>query len=166
MPARTDSLDVVSEQIRELQRSGKRVVFTNGCFDILHPGHIDLLRRARQLGDVLVVAINTDNSVMRLKGRGRPIIPQPERAELLAGLEMVDFVCAFDEDTPLEAILKIRPDILVKGADWSVNAIVGGAEVEQWGGKVIVLPLVEDQSTTGVVERVVARYGNSGKANP
>ncbi len=141
-----------------MQARGQKIVFTNGCFDILHSGHIDLLRRARALGDALVVAVNTDASVARMKGPGRPIIPQDERAELLAGLEMVDFVCLFDEDTPRETILAIRPDVLVKGADWLDN-IVGRAEVESWGGKVAALPLVEGSSTTGIVERVLSRYG-------
>jgi rfaE bifunctional protein nucleotidyltransferase chain/domain len=165
MPARIESLETISKLTRALQRSGKKVVFTNGCFDLLHSGHIDLLRRGRDLGDALVVAINTDNSVCRMKGSDRPIVPERERAELLAGLEMVDFVCSFDEDTPLEAILKIRPDILVKGADWGIDGIVGRAEVEGWGGKVIALPLVNGKSTTGIVERVLARYGTSRKTN-
>jgi rfaE bifunctional protein nucleotidyltransferase chain/domain len=165
MPGSTKSLDNVANEAHALQQSGKRVVFTNGCFDILHAGHVDLLRRARALGDVLVVAVNSDASVRRMKGPNRPIIPENERAELLAGLEMVDFVCTFDEDTPLEAILKIRPDVLVKGADWINDGIVGRAEVEGWGGKVVALPLVEGKSTTGIVERVLARYGNSRKTN-
>jgi D-beta-D-heptose 7-phosphate kinase/D-beta-D-heptose 1-phosphate adenosyltransferase len=152
------ALDSVAEKARQLQASGKKVVFTNGCFDILHPGHIDLLRRARNLGDALVVAINTDASVRRFKGPRRPITPEQERGELLAGLEMVDFVCMFDEDTPLEAILKVRPDVLVKGADWGLDGIVGRNEVENWGGKVVAIPLVEGQSTTSIVERVLARY--------
>src|ERR1041385_8401611 len=115
MSAEINSVDTISQQVREAQRSGKRVVFTNGCFDILHAGHLDLLRRAKDLGDLLVVAINTDVSVQRMKGPNRPIIPEQERAELLAGLSTVDFVCTFDEDTPLETILKIHPDVLVKG---------------------------------------------------
>lgn len=153
------TLQAVAAQVRRLQTSGKKVVFTNGCFDILHSGHVDLLARARALGDALVVAINTDASVRRMKGPNRPIIPQDERAELLAGLDVVDFVCTFDEDTPLEAILAIRPDVLVKGADWTAN-IVGQTEVESWGGKVAALPLIEGHSTTGIVERVVARYSS------
>src|SRR5579862_424715 len=140
------SLQAVAVQVRKLQSEGKRVVFTNGCFDILHSGHIDLLSRARALGDVLLVAINSDSSVVRIKGSGRPIIPQQERAELLDGMEMVDFVCWFEEDTPLQAILTLHPDILVKGADWTDN-IVGQREVEGWGGKVLGLPLVEGHST-------------------
>ena len=165
MPARIESLETISNLTRALQRSGKKVVFTNGCFDLLHSGHIDLLRRARDLGDALVVAINTDDSVCRMKGPARPIVPELERSELLAGLEMVDFVCSFDENTPLEAILKIRPDVLVKGADWGIDGIVGRAEVEGWGGKVVALPLVNGKSTTEIVERVLSRYGNSRKTN-
>jgi D-beta-D-heptose 7-phosphate kinase/D-beta-D-heptose 1-phosphate adenosyltransferase len=152
------SVQALAEEVRRLQGSGKRVVFTNGCFDILHSGHLDLLRRARQLGEVLVVAINSDASVARMKGRNRPIIPVHERAELLNAMEMVDFVCAFDEDTPLETILCIRPDILVKGADWTAN-IVGQTEVENWGGQVAALSLVEGLSTSAIIERVLARYG-------
>jgi D-beta-D-heptose 7-phosphate kinase/D-beta-D-heptose 1-phosphate adenosyltransferase len=151
------SIHAAANEVRKLQAAGKKVVFTNGCFDILHSGHVDLLRRARALGDALVVAINSDASVARMKGSDRPIIPEQERAELLRGFEMVDLVCTFDEDTPLEAILHIHPDVLVKGADWTAN-IVGQPEVEGWGGKVVTLPLVEGQSTTVIVERVVSRY--------
>jgi rfaE bifunctional protein nucleotidyltransferase chain/domain len=158
------SLQAIANEVRNLQAAGKKVVFTNGCFDILHSGHIDLLRRARALGGGLVVAINSDASVRRMKGPNRPIIPERERGELLAGLEMVDFVCAFEEDTPLEAILQVHPDILVKGADWTAN-IVGQPEVEGWGGKVVAVPLVEGRSTTDIVERVVSRYGNTRKTN-
>jgi rfaE bifunctional protein nucleotidyltransferase chain/domain len=158
------SVQGVAAEVRKLQSEGKRIVFTNGCFDILHAGHIDLLRRAREYGDALVVAINSDSSVVRIKGRNRPIIPEDERAELLDALEMVDFVCWFDEDTPLEAILKIHPDVLVKGADWADN-IVGQREVEGWQGKVVALPLVEGHSTSGVIERVLARYGNTRKTD-
>lgn len=158
------SAHAVGEKVRTLQSSGKAVVFTNGCFDILHSGHIDLLRRARSLGDVLVVAINTDASVARMKGPNRPIIPEQERAEVLDAMEMVDFVCTFDEDTPLSAILTIRPDVLVKGADWTAN-IVGQSEVEAWGGRVVALPLLPGRSTTGIVERVLSRYGTSRKTH-
>ena len=158
------SLQGVGDAVRKLQSAGKKVVFTNGCFDILHSGHIDLLRRARALGDALVVAINSDTSVARMKGSSRPVVPEQERAELLDGMEMVDFVCTFDEDTPLEAILCIRPDVLVKGADWTGN-IVGQSEVEGWGGKVLSVPLVQGHSTTGIIERVLLRYGASRKTN-
>ena len=157
-------LDAVAACVQKLQTAGKTVVFTNGCFDILHSGHIDLLRRAWALGDALVVAINSDSSIARIKGADRPIVPQHERAELLDAFEMVDFVCWFDDDTPLQAILIIHPDVLVKGADWRDN-IVGQREVEGWGGKVFSLPLVEGSSTTGIVERVLARYGDTRKTN-
>jgi D-beta-D-heptose 7-phosphate kinase/D-beta-D-heptose 1-phosphate adenosyltransferase len=166
MSAEIGSITAISQKVRELQRSGKKVVFTNGCFDILHAGHVEFLVRARALGDRLVVAINADGSVDRLKGPNRPIIPEDERAELLAGLEMVDFVCVFTQDTPLEAIMEIHPDVLVKGADWGMDGIVGRAEVEAWGGMVAVVPLVEGKSTTGIVERVLGRYGNPRKKNP
>jgi D-beta-D-heptose 7-phosphate kinase/D-beta-D-heptose 1-phosphate adenosyltransferase len=152
------SREFVAARVRDLQAAGKKAVFTNGCFDILHAGHVDLLRRARAQGDALVVAINTDASVARMKGPNRPIIPENERAELLAGLETVDFVCFFDEDTPLETILEIKPDVLVKGADWAAN-IVGQREVEDRGGTVVALSLVAGHSTTEVIERVISRYG-------
>jgi len=148
------SRESVATEARRLQNSGKKVVFTNGCFDVLHPGHLDLLTRARAFGDALVVAINSDSSVKRLKGVNRPLFPESERGEILSALSAVDYVCTFDEDTPLEAILEIHPDILVKGADWA-NNIVGSREVEGWGGKVVALPLVEGQSTTGIIERVL-----------
>lgn len=150
------SRDSIAQEARRLQSSGKKVVFTNGCFDVLHPGHLDLLERARRMGDALVVAINSDTSVRRLKGPNRPLFPEVERGEILSALSAVDYVCTFDEDTPLEVILEIRPDILVKGADWT-NNIVGSKEVEDWGGKVVALPLVEGQSTTGIIERVLHR---------
>jgi rfaE bifunctional protein nucleotidyltransferase chain/domain len=152
--ASIQSRDSVGQDVRRLQSLGKRIVFTNGCFDIIHPGHIDLLSRARQLGDALVVAINSDNSVRRLKGASRPVFPEDERAEILRAFSMVDYVCTFEEDTPLETILIVHPDVLVKGADWTSN-IVGQKEVEAWGGRVEALPLVAGQSTTGVIERVL-----------
>jgi rfaE bifunctional protein nucleotidyltransferase chain/domain len=155
------SAQSVADQVRPLQKRGQKVVFTNGCFDILHSGHVDFLRRARSLGDMLVVAVNSDTSVARMKGPFRPIIPESERVELLEAFEMVDFVCTFDEDTPLKTIECIRPDVLVKGAEWTGN-IVGQSEVEGWGGKVVALPLVAGHSTTGIVETVLSRYRRSG----
>jgi rfaE bifunctional protein nucleotidyltransferase chain/domain len=150
------SWEFISTEARRLQSAGKKVVFTNGCFDVLHPGHLHLLTHARSLGDALVVAINGDDSVRRLKGPNRPVFPESERAEILSALNAVDYVCTFNEDTPLEAILAIRPDVLVKGADWADN-IVGSKEVEGWGGKVVALPLMQGQSTTGIIERVLHR---------
>lgn len=158
LASKIGSLEAVATQARAIQAQGKKIVFTNGCFDILHPGHIELLRRARPLGDCVVVAINSDTSVRRIKGEKRPLICEEERAEILAALEMIDYVCVFGEDTPLEAISRIRPDVLVKGADWEHEGIVGRAELESWGGTAVALPLVEGQSTTGIIERVVARF--------
>lgn len=140
----------------EWKRAGKTVVFTNGCYDLLHPGHIRLLERARSLGDLLILALNTDSSVERLKGPSRPLIPERERAELAAGLAAVDAVTLFDEDTPRELIAATLPDILVKGADWA-HWIAGREEVEAAGGKVLALPLEPGYSTTGIVEEILAR---------
>jgi rfaE bifunctional protein nucleotidyltransferase chain/domain len=140
----------------EWKRAGKTVVFTNGCYDILHPGHIRLLESARSLGDILILALNTDASVQRLKGPTRPLVSQDERAELAAALAAVDAVTLFDEDTPRELIAAVLPDILVKGADWS-HFVAGREEVEAAGGKVLTLPLEPGYSTTGIVENVLAR---------
>jgi D-beta-D-heptose 7-phosphate kinase/D-beta-D-heptose 1-phosphate adenosyltransferase len=131
-----------------------RVVFTNGVFDLLHPGHIDILLGARRAGDVLIVGINSDASVRRLKGPERPVRTQLERSYVLAGLETVDAVTIFDQDTPLELITEIRPDIIVKGGDYTPETIVGAAEVRAWGGEVVVIPLTPDQSTTSIIQKL------------
>ena len=141
---------------QEWRRAGRKVVFTNGCYDVLHPGHIRLLESARSLGDALILALNTDSSVQRLKGPNRPLIPQRERAELAAALQAVDAVTFFDEDTPRELIAAVLPDVLVKGADWS-HFIAGREEVEAAGGQVLALPLEPGYSTTGILEEVLAR---------
>lgn len=130
------------------------MVFTNGVFDLLHPGHIDLLTAARAAGDSLIVGINTDASVRRLKGPTRPIRNEGERAYVLAALECVDLVVAFDQDTPLELVSRLRPDVIVKGGDYAEDTIVGAREVKSWGGRVIVVPLTPGQSTTGIIERM------------
>jgi rfaE bifunctional protein nucleotidyltransferase chain/domain len=131
----------------------KTVVFTNGCYDILHPGHIQLLEQARALGDVLIVALNSDASVRRAKGPLRPIIPEQDRAIVVAALSAVDAVTLFDEETPRELIAALLPDVLVKGADWS-HFIAGREEVEAAGGRVLTLPLASGYSTTAIVERI------------
>ena len=136
------------------KRNGQRVVFTNGCFDLLHPGHIETLERARSLGDALVVGVNSDRSVRVMKGAGRPILPERERAEILAALECVDGVVIFDEPTPRETIAALLPDVLVKGGDWASDAIVGREEVEAAGGKVISIPVVAGFSTTAILEKI------------
>ena len=136
--------------------AGKMVVFTNGCYDLLHPGHIRLLESARSLGDVLVLALNTDDSVARLKGPTRPLLTLTERAQMANALEAVDAVTSFDEDTPRELIAAVLPDFLVKGADWS-HFIAGREEVEAAGGKVMALPLEPGYSTTNIEKEILAR---------
>lgn len=136
---------------------GKRVVFTNGCYDILHPGHVRLLERARSLGDVLILALNTDSSVQRLKGPARPFFDEHARAQMALHLEAVDAVTLFDEDTPRELIAALLPDVLVKGADWA-HFIAGREEVEAAGGEVYALPLEPGYSTTDIAERILAAH--------
>ena len=144
------------------RRAGKRIVFTNGCYDILHPGHVDLLERARALGDILVLGLNSDDSVRRQnKGEGRPFNPFEARAFVLAHLASVDFVTGFDEDTPLKLIRTLRPHVLVKGGDWSHDKIVGHEIVEADGGKVYSLPLIDGYSTTALAKRI-AELGRKG----
>ena len=133
------------------KQEGKKIVFTNGCYDLIHIGHIRCFREAKKLGDVLIVALNSDRSVSSLKGPPRPIIPEEERAEILSAIECVDYVTIFDQDDPLDTITAVMPDVLVKGGDWNVNTIVGRDIVESHGGKVIALPLVPGVSTTQII---------------
>ncbi len=142
------------------KRAGKRVVFTNGCYDILHPGHIRLLEKARSMGDVLILALNTDAGVRRLKGPLRPLIAERERVEMALALEAVDAVTLFDEDTPRELIAAVLPDVLIKGSDWA-HFIAGREEVEAAGGQVLALPLEPGYSTTGIVEEILARRADT-----
>jgi D-beta-D-heptose 7-phosphate kinase/D-beta-D-heptose 1-phosphate adenosyltransferase len=137
-----------------LRRQGRRVVFTNGCFDLLHPGHVSLLEAARRRGDRLVVGVNSDRSVHGLKGPGRPLMGERDRARMLGALECVDHVTIFGERTPLKTIQLLRPAVLVKGADWGADAIVGRAEVESWGGRVVRIPIKRGYSTTRIIERI------------
>ena len=136
------------------KRNGRRVVFTNGCFDLLHPGHIGSLEQARALGDALVVGLNSDASVRQLKGAGRPVLPERERAEILAALECVDAVVIFNEPTPREVIARLLPDVLVKGGDWPGDQIVGREEVEAAGGRVVSIPVVPGYSTTEILRKI------------
>ena len=136
------------------KRNGRRVVFTNGCFDLLHPGHIGSLEQARALGDALIVGLNSDASVRQLKGAGRPVLPERERAEILAALECVDAVVIFDELNPREIIARLLPDVLVKGADWPGDQIVGREEVEAAGGRVVSIPVVPGYSTTEILRKI------------
>lgn len=147
-------LDEAAELAAVFRRQNRRVVFTNGVFDLLHPGHVRYLQRARQLGDALIVAVNSDRSVRVNKGSQRPINPEQERAEVVLALACVDAVLVFDQDTPHDVIQAIQPDVLVKGADWGVDEIVGRDIVESRGGTVVRLELEKDFSTTGLIERV------------
>ena len=147
--------ELVSQRAK-WKREGKTVVFTNGCYDLLHPGHIRLLEAARSLGDVLVLALNSDASVRRFKGPGRPILEERERAEIASALAAVDAVTLFDEDTPRELIAEVLPDVLVKGADWS-HFIAGREEVEAAGGRVQTVPLEPGFSTTNIVELILSQ---------
>ncbi len=140
------------EVVDDLKRLGKRVVFTNGCFDLLHPGHTRYLAEARKLGDALIVAVNSDRSMRALKGRGRPIMPQAERAEILAALAAVDYVTIFDDLTPQAVIARMLPHVLVKGGDWGPTEIVGRAEVEAAGGQVVSIPVVPGHSTSSIIQ--------------
>jgi rfaE bifunctional protein nucleotidyltransferase chain/domain len=142
------------EQRARWKRQGKTVVFTNGCYDLLHPGHVRLLEQARSLGDVLILALNSDASVRRMKGPSRPLISESDRAAIAEALEAVDAVTLFDEDTPRELIAEVLPDVLVKGADWS-HFIAGREEVEAAGGRVLTISLEPGYSTTNIVERII-----------
>jgi len=144
----------VSRIASQVKREGRKVVFTNGCFDLLHIGHLELLEHARKLGDILIVGLNSDDSVRRLKGPQRPINTQLDRARILAALEVVDYVVIFDEDTPLELIQTVMPDFLIKGGDYNPDAIVGSEFVESYGGKVIVFPLVRGKSTSDLINTI------------
>ncbi len=145
-------------EILEKVRGKKKIVFTNGCFDILHAGHADYLNKAKSLGDILVVGINSDASVRRIKGEKRPILPQQMRAYLLDNLKPVDYVVIFEEDTPLELIKAIKPDVLVKGADWDLERIVGADFVLSYGGRVERIPFSFDISTSKIIERILDLY--------
>lgn len=157
----------VSTKIKKLQElktivagaraGGKTVVLTNGCFDLLHPGHIHMLREAKACGDMLIVAVNSDKSVSEIKGPNRPILPESDRIELIAALEMVDYVMLFDEPDPYNVIDALKPQVLAKGGDWSAEKIIGSDIVEQNGGRVAVIPYLKGFSTTGILERIIER---------
>jgi D-beta-D-heptose 7-phosphate kinase/D-beta-D-heptose 1-phosphate adenosyltransferase len=149
------TLREMAEIVRQRRARGQRAVFTNGCFDLLHRGHTRLLQQARDLGDFLIVGLNSDASIRRLKGPSRPVLSQEERAEVLSALSAVDFVVIFEEADPGAMILALQPDVLVKGADWAKEEIVGRETVERRGGHVVTIPLVEGSSTTGIIQRVL-----------
>ncbi|MEJ5286713.1 MAG: ADP-heptose synthase / D-glycero-beta-D-manno-heptose 7-phosphate kinase [Candidatus Kapaibacterium sp.] len=148
------SINDIENICNEIRSKGNKIVFTNGCFDLIHIGHVRYLTEAKKLGDVLIVGLNSDDSVRRLKGSNRPITPQEERAEILDALKPVDIVVVFEEDTPIELIKKVRPNVLVKGGDYTLEQIVGADLVKSTGGEVIVIPYVKDKSTTNLIEKL------------
>ena len=154
LKAREDLIQIV----KDLKAEGKRIVFTNGCFDLLHIGHVRYLEEAKTLGDVLVVGVNSDSSVRKLKGPKRPILPEEERAEILSGLGCVDYVTLFDEIDPLKLIASLQPNVLAKGGDWTKEQIVGREVVERSGGEVVVIPYVEEASTSNLIETILKRH--------
>jgi len=151
-------IDALKRIRARLRREGKRVVFTNGCFDLIHGGHIHLFRWAKKQGDVLIVALNTDASIRRLKGPTRPIFPLAERFEVLAAIEDIDYLVSFGEDTPRKIIAALLPDILVKGGDWGPGEIVGAEEVEAAGGRVLRVPYLKGHSSTDIIEKIVRSF--------
>ena len=155
--------NTLKEKVDSLRKAGSRVVFTNGCFDLIHIGHVRYLQEARELGDCLVVAVNSDSSVRQIKEPGRPITPEGQRAEVVAALGCVDWVTIFDEPDPLDLIRLLEPDVLVKGTDWSEEEIVGAPEVREAGGQVLRIPLVPGSSTSVIVERIASAFGKEDK---
>ena len=154
MSEKLKTLDELTAITAKVKSTGKKIVLTNGCFDILHRGHVHLLREAKKYGDVLVVALNSDRSVKTIKGPTRPVLPQEERIELIAAMEPVDYVVVFDEADPYEVISQLRPDVLAKGGDWSKDKIIGSDIVEQNGGTVAVIPYLKGFSSTEIIERI------------
>jgi D-beta-D-heptose 7-phosphate kinase/D-beta-D-heptose 1-phosphate adenosyltransferase len=150
--------NALKNELEELRKKGKKIAFTNGCFDILHVGHVRYLREAKKTADVLVLALNSDSSVRSIKGEERPLVNENERAEMLAALEFVDFITIFEELTPLELIICLKPDILIKGGDWPEEKVVGREEVKKWGGRVAIIPEIEGKSTTHIVEKIKKLY--------
>ena len=150
--------NALKDKLEELRKKEKKIAFTNGCFDILHVGHVRYLREAKKTADVLILALNSDSSVRLLKGKEMPLVPEKERAEIIAALEFIDFVTIFPESTPLELINYLKPDILIKGGDWAEKDVVGRKEIKEWGGRVAIIPEVEGKSTTNIVEKIKDLY--------
>jgi len=155
----------LSNKLTSLKDIGKKIVFTNGCFDIIHIGHIDYLKKAKALGDILVVGINSDKSVKNIKGKFRPIINEKERMQILEAFYFVDFVTLFQEDTPYNLIKTIKPDILVKGGDWDIKNIVGRDIVENSGGIVTTIPYLKGYSTSNIIKKILENYSNEHSSN-
>ena len=153
------SWEALKNEVERRRGEGQKIAFTNGCFDILHVGHVRYLEEARKTGDFLILALNSDASVRAIKGEKRPLVPEQERAEVVASLVAVDYVTLFDETTPLKLIEYLRPNCLVKGGDWQEETVVGRDAVLSWGGRVVLVPVVEGASTTNIVEKILQVYG-------
>ena len=149
---------ILKDKLEALRKEGKKIAFTNGCFDILHVGHVRYLKEAKKTADILVLALNSDASVRAIKGEKRPLVSGEERAEVLAALECIDFVTIFAELTPLELICYLKPDILIKGGDWPEDKVVGRDEIKKWGGHVTIIPEVAGKSTTNIVDKIISVY--------
>ena len=150
----------VSARVMKWREAGKSIVFTNGCFDIIHRGHIEYLQKAKALGDKLVLGLNSDKSIKKIKGSNRPIQFQADRAAVLDAIEVIDVVVIFNEETPLELINELKPDILVKGGDYEEDSVVGANEIKMWDGSVVIIPYIESQSTTGIIDRVITKHNS------
>ena len=150
--------NTLKNELDALGKKGKKIAFTNGCFDILHIGHVRYLREAKKTADILVLALNSDASVKKIKGEKRPLVPQNDRAEIMAALEFIDFVTIFDETTPLELINLLKPDVLIKGGDWAEDKVVGRDEIKKWGGKLTLIPEIKGKSTTSIVDKIRQLY--------
>ncbi len=148
----------LSKILKNLKYKNKKIVFTNGCFDLIHPGHIEYLEKAKKLGDILVLGLNSDDSIKKIKGEKRPILKEMDRVYILSCFYFVDYLTIFEEETPYELIKKIKPDILVKGGDWEINKIVGKDIVEENGGKVVIIKYKEGYSTTNIIEKIKRLY--------
>jgi rfaE bifunctional protein nucleotidyltransferase chain/domain len=159
MSGKLKSLDELTAIAAQARKDGQTVVFTNGCFDLVHRGHVHILRQAKAAGDLLIVALNSDRSVKQIKGPKRPIMPETDRIELIEAMEMVNYVILFDEPNPTRLIDAIKPDVLVKGADWSADKVVGAELVEKGGGRVVRVPYLESFSTSEIIERIVKQDG-------
>ncbi|MEE9912397.1 MAG: D-glycero-beta-D-manno-heptose 1-phosphate adenylyltransferase [Deltaproteobacteria bacterium] len=149
---------ILKDKLDALRQEGKKIAFTNGCFDILHVGHVRYLKEAKKTADILVLALNSDDSVRAIKGEKRPLVGEMERAEVLAALDCIDFVTIFSELTPLTLICYLKPDILIKGGDWPEDKVVGRDEIKTWGGHVTIIPEIAGKSTTNIVDKIISVY--------
>jgi len=155
------NLEELKSIVESLKAKGYKIVFTNGCFDLLHIGHLRTLQKAKSLGDILIVGVNSDTSVRRIKGRGRPIIPENERAEIIASLECVDYVVIFSELDPIKLIKAIKPDVHVKGGDYDIDKLPEAEIVKSYGGEIVLTDIVVDHSTTKIIEQIIKRFGEN-----